>query len=204
MAESLPKLLAERGYECFTDIPLGGKFPNLIAVKDSSLVAFEVKKHFSELDQGIGECLFYLREANQAYIVIPYEEKGYISQISLDILRDSGIGLILSNSVMEVVVEAKTFGNDCRAVIERLRSGTIETPKTRKEKSAAIKNKIVEVLGSHPEGLSICDIAKYIFISRQTATKYIFGLVGEGILIEKDVGTSKRCYLNGVENGKQN
>jgi len=57
------------------------------------------------------------------------------------------------------------------------------------------RERIVENLKGHPEGLTILNIAASIGISRITASKYIFGLVSEGLISQRRVGTAKLCYL---------
>ena len=58
-----------------------------------------------------------------------------------------------------------------------------------------IKNKIVEVLKKHPEGLAIVEIIKILGVSKHTVTKYIYQLVGEDRIYLREVGTAKLCYL---------
>jgi len=57
------------------------------------------------------------------------------------------------------------------------------------------RERIVENLKGHPEGLTILNIAASIGINRITASKYIFGLVSEGLIFQRRVGTAKLCYL---------
>jgi predicted transcriptional regulator len=199
--KKLSEWLKRSGYECFKDYPLGGKFPDVIAVRGSSITAFEIKKHVSELAQAIGQCLFYLREATSAYVVMPSEEVKLLSSLSFDTLRGCGIGLITIKQYVEsqdvenkhdveVFIEAKEFHKNALPLIERLRR---EKAVTRKRKGA--RERIIEILGTHPEGLSMSEISKYSALNRQTATKYIYGLVGEDLICQKSSGTSKLCYL---------
>ena len=55
--------------------------------------------------------------------------------------------------------------------------------------------RIVEVLRQHPEGLTTVDIARLLSSHRHTITKYIYQLVGEGKIRQREVGSAKLCYL---------
>jgi predicted transcriptional regulator len=198
--KKLSEWLEKSGYECFKDFPLGGKFPDIIAIKGSSITAFEIKTHVPELSQAIGECLFYLREATCAYVVMPSEEVKLLSSLSFDTLRGCGIGLITirqdveshdveKNHDVEVFIEAKEFHKNVQPLIERLRREKASS------KKRGARERIIEILRAHPEGLSMSDISKYSALNRQTATKYIYGLVGEDLVCQKSSGTSKLCYL---------
>ncbi len=58
-----------------------------------------------------------------------------------------------------------------------------------------IKERIVELLRKHPEGLTIKEIASSLNLHRQTVTKYILELKGAGIVIRKRVGSATLHYL---------
>lgn len=55
--------------------------------------------------------------------------------------------------------------------------------------------KIIDILRKHPEGLSITDIAKLLQVHRHTITKYIYQLMGAGVIYQRKVGPTKLCYL---------
>ena len=57
------------------------------------------------------------------------------------------------------------------------------------------KERIIDNLEKHPEGLTILNIATTTGINRLTVSKYIFGLVSEGSVIQRKVGPAKLCYL---------
>ncbi len=54
---------------------------------------------------------------------------------------------------------------------------------------------IIENLKKHPEGLTILDLAEVTGMNRATASKYVFGLVAEGIIVQRIIGVAKLCYL---------
>jgi len=58
-----------------------------------------------------------------------------------------------------------------------------------------IKSKILNTLGKHPEGLTILDISKLTGIHRHTATKYVYWLIGAGVVLMREIGRAKVCYL---------
>jgi predicted ArsR family transcriptional regulator len=58
------------------------------------------------------------------------------------------------------------------------------------------KNKILELLKKHPDGLTIADISKELGLHRQTVTKYVFELRGAEIVRTRTVGPATLIYLN--------
>jgi DNA-binding IclR family transcriptional regulator len=58
-----------------------------------------------------------------------------------------------------------------------------------------IRNEIIEILRKHPEGLTLVEIEKILGVSKHTAARYIYQLVGEGLIYQREVGTAKLCYL---------
>jgi len=57
------------------------------------------------------------------------------------------------------------------------------------------KERIVENLKRHPEGLTILDIAEKTGINRVTVSKYVLVLMAEGLMTQRKIGTAKLCYL---------
>ena len=57
------------------------------------------------------------------------------------------------------------------------------------------RERIIDSLKKHPEGLTLWDLAKNTGINRITVSKYIFGMVFEGIVYQRNVGPAKLCYL---------
>jgi DNA-binding IclR family transcriptional regulator len=66
-----------------------------------------------------------------------------------------------------------------------------------------VKERIIDVLKQHPEGLTAVDISKILGSHRHTITKYIYQLVGEGLLYQREVGTAKLCYLKEENNARK-
>ena len=65
----------------------------------------------------------------------------------------------------------------------------------KKNNENLIKKRIEQILSEHPEGLTFVDIAKQLGMHRHSATKYIYELKGSGIVLIRDLGTLKLCYL---------
>jgi len=185
-----------KNFECFYNFPLGGKFPDLIAIKDKELNAFEIKSSAGEIPTAMGQCLFFLNDANKAYIVIPKEEEKLLANSVIETLKNQGIGLIIVDSKIKILVEAKEFHKNNISIIEEIKKRKIII-KTKIK--IDVKNKIVEILKEHPEGLTTVDIAKYTGMTRQSVTKYIYQLLGEGIIYQKKIGTAKICYLKEIK-----
>ena len=57
------------------------------------------------------------------------------------------------------------------------------------------KERILEKLKKHPEGLTIQKISELVGMSRITATKYIHELIGEGKIYQRKIGVAKLCYV---------
>jgi DNA-binding IclR family transcriptional regulator len=58
-----------------------------------------------------------------------------------------------------------------------------------------LKQKIIEMLDEHNEGLSILEISELVGSHRHTVTKYIHELIGAGIIFQRDMGIVKLHYL---------
>ncbi len=63
---------------------------------------------------------------------------------------------------------------------------------------------VIELLKSHPDGLTILEIANSLKANRNTITKYIYELSGAGIISQRKVGTAKLCFFaKHVRGGKK-
>jgi DNA-binding IclR family transcriptional regulator len=58
-----------------------------------------------------------------------------------------------------------------------------------------VREKIIEALKEHPEGLTILNISKIIAMNRITTSKYVYGLMAEDMLYQREIGRAKMCYL---------
>ncbi len=195
MDEGLIKWLINKNYDYFYNFPLGGKFPDLIAIKEKELIAFEFKKRANEIPTAMGQCLFYLENANKVFIVIPKKEKELLSASAIETIKNQGIGLIVNNGSVEVLVNARNFRKNNVSIIEEIKKK--KAGKTEKPHKNNVKESVIEVLKEHPEGLTTVDISKYIGMTRHSVTKYIYQLLGEGTISQREVGTAKLCYLKG-------
>lgn len=68
-------------------------------------------------------------------------------------------------------------------------------------KKIDVKDKVLSILKKHPEGLTTVDISNLIGIGRQSLAKYVYQLVGEGIIEQRTIGTAKLCYVKGRKHG---
>lgn len=57
------------------------------------------------------------------------------------------------------------------------------------------RERIIELLKSRPEGLTILDISNSLNANRNTITKYIYELFGAEIVTQRKVGAAKLCFL---------
>ena len=66
---------------------------------------------------------------------------------------------------------------------------------TDKPSSEDPRGTIIAALRSHPEGLTFKDIASIVGHHRHTVTKYVYELIGAQVILERDIGAAKLCYL---------
>lgn len=57
------------------------------------------------------------------------------------------------------------------------------------------KKRLINILESHPEGLTIESLSHIVGAHRQTITKYIFWLNGAGVVHRRRVGSATLHYL---------
>jgi len=60
-----------------------------------------------------------------------------------------------------------------------------------------VRDRVLNILKKHPEGLTIKDISIEVGMTRHAVTKYIYQLLGEKLIRQREVGTAKLCYLCG-------
>ncbi|MFH0929506.1 MAG: winged helix-turn-helix transcriptional regulator [Candidatus Aenigmatarchaeota archaeon] len=63
-----------------------------------------------------------------------------------------------------------------------------------------VKGRIIATLRVNPDGMTILDISKKVGMSRHAVTKYIYQLLGEKKISQRQIGSAKVCYL---EKGKK-
>jgi len=194
LEENLIKWLKKENFEYFKNFALGGKFPDMIAVKESKIIAFEMKSHANEIPTAMGQCLFYLNSSNKVYIVLPKEEEKLISSSAIETLRENGIGLIIVNDKVNVLIDAKEFKKDNLSIITELKNKK-KPPEKKIKIKIDVRKKIIENLKNHPEGLTAVEISKYIGMSRHSITKYVYQLLGEDSIYQRKIGTAKLCFL---------
>lgn len=58
-----------------------------------------------------------------------------------------------------------------------------------------MKELVTKALKQHPEGLTIAELSKLLKVHRQTATKYLFELMGAGVIRRRWIGAASLHYL---------
>lgn len=185
--ENTLKRIFSESYEFFSDISLGGKIARIVAIKNGKIVAFEFTKHATNIPTAIGQCLHYLSDANRAYIVILSKEKDLIPQSTFDVLKQNGIGLIVSGHEIEILIEAKEFDKNNISVIKQIKKPTVKANHNERE----IKDSIIKILKNNSSGLTISNIAKLAGINRLTSSKYLAILEAEKVIECRKIGVSK-------------
>jgi hypothetical protein len=66
-----------------------------------------------------------------------------------------------------------------------------------------MKDVIIETLRKHPEGLTFKDISDLVGHHRHTITKYVYELIGAQVIVQRDIGAAKLCYLKSCYNGSR-
>jgi Holliday junction resolvase len=194
--------LKEQGYEYTWNFKIGTKTPDIIAFKEKEIAMFEIKKHATEVSKAVGQCLFYLQNANKAYVILPRKEIKKVRLESFELLKKYGIGLVQANKDIKIIIEPKFFQNSNEEVIKKLKSKSLSRIHFSRNDMLSqrgfkreIKDKIFKTLSKHPEGLTFTQIAVEMRMHRHTVTKYVYELKGEGIVFVRDLKTLKLCYL---------
>ena len=191
--------LKEHNYEYTWNMELGGRIPDIIGFNENEIIAFEIKSRPEEIAKAIGQCLFYLNKANKAYVILPSKASKTIPEISLEMLKKHGIGLIRINGQISVLLKPKYFYHDNEEIIKKLKEKSLSLSKP----YSNVKEDILKILKKHPEGLSIVEIEKILGVSKHTTTRYIYQLFGEGLIHQREVGTAKLCYLKDEKNDRK-
>ena len=61
-----------------------------------------------------------------------------------------------------------------------------------------VKEEIIRILETHPEGLTLQNLSNQIGVSRQTIIKYVFELKGSGVIYRRRVGSATLHYLRSI------
>jgi predicted transcriptional regulator len=186
--------LNHKGYKIAKNVFVGSKIPDLIAHKKNEILAFEEKKNASEITDAIGQCLHYLEEANKVFIVLPKKEINSISKETFNVLRKYGIGLIGNGKNIDILITPKKFKSKNKRILVELSKKEVKYNQP-SQLTKKLKDKIIDVLKKHPDGLTILDVARIIETNRNTVTKYIYELSGAGVIEYRKIGTAKLCFL---------
>jgi len=62
---------------------------------------------------------------------------------------------------------------------------------------------VLDAFIKHPEGLTISSLAKATGLHRHTSAKYLYELVGSGIVRQRKIGSAKLCYLKEKVDSKE-
>lgn len=65
-----------------------------------------------------------------------------------------------------------------------------------------VRQRIISILRKNKNGLSITEIADEIGMNRRSVTKYIYQLLGEGLIYHRKIGSAKLCFLK-VQRGRK-
>jgi response regulator of citrate/malate metabolism len=65
------------------------------------------------------------------------------------------------------------------------------------KKKITIRERVIDILEKHPEGLTTVEISAKIGMSRHSVAKYIYQLLGERSIYQRVIGRAKLCYLRG-------
>ncbi len=190
--------LKKHGYWYTWNFKIGTRKPDLIAFNDNEIMVFEFKKSITELSHALGQCLSYRKKSNKSFIVLNSGEVERLSSSSLELFKKYGVGLISVNETVKIIVDSNFSRFTDKRLLKKLKdkgidSTTLSVPKASGEE---LKQKIIDLLKEHPEGLHILGIAQLVGAHRHTVTKYIHELLGAGVVYQREIGTVKICYLH--------
>lgn len=199
MNKNIQKWLEDKGYVCFSNISIGGKFPEIVALNNNDIIAVSIKNQRLEVTKAIGQALHFMQKANIVYVALPKEESEFVSKETKNTLRSAGIGLMTAFPTVNVDIEPKKVKRTNSDLVKRLKA---DVTLDKKPGENHVRERILDLLRDHPEGLPILTISKHMNVTRQTASKYVLALISEGIVKIRKVGPAKLCYLKRV--GKKN
>jgi len=58
-----------------------------------------------------------------------------------------------------------------------------------------IRERLVEVLEGQTQGMTIQELSNFLGVSRNTVSKYIYGLISEDVVYQRKIGPAKLCCL---------
>ena len=61
-----------------------------------------------------------------------------------------------------------------------------------------VRDEIIRILETHPEGLTVQSLSDRIGVSRHTIIKYVFELKGSGTIYRRRVGSATLHYLRSL------
>lgn len=64
-----------------------------------------------------------------------------------------------------------------------------------KRSSKQMKELVIKTLKQHPQGLTVAELSELLNVHRQTATKYLFELIGAKIIRRRWIGAASLHYL---------
>ena len=183
--------LTENGYKYTWNFKLADRIPEIIAFNSKEVVVLEIK--VVDIEKSASKLVEYTEYANKVFLIVSEKTATTLSENMKNLLKTIGIGLIKANGTVEVLIQAKQFSPKNKELIEALKERVIDeqylTP-------SGIRNKIIEILRKHRDGLSISYMAKISGIHRQTLAKYLNQLRSYGAIRIRNLGTLKLCYLN--------
>ncbi len=191
--------LHKTGYKLARNVKINGRTPNFVAFNDNEAVVFETKKDSTKILTVIEHCLRYLTEAIKVYIIIQPGED--LFQKEMDLLKSCGIGLVENSDPIRIILKPKKNHSNIVSLLEKLKENQVSPytllskPKEELHTERSVKDKIIDLLMEYPEGLTTVDIAKALNVHRHTVTRYVYELVGAGIISQRKIGPAKLNYV---------
>ncbi len=182
-AMGVEKWLLSQGYKCFYNVPIKGKFPDILAIRNRQIIAVEIKKVTLEVPLAIGQCMFYKEGASKVYIALPPKEAELLTKATISVLKKNGIGLLKYSKSAAIFVEASDTGIRDSSLIDSL-------TKMQPGRHADIEKTILDVLESNND-IPINQIAKACNVNRITASKYLAVLEAKRLAQSRVIGKAK-------------
>lgn len=182
--------LESEKYIHLENIPVGGKFPDIVALKSKEVTSIEVKVNAQEITKAIGQCLFHSLESNKLFVSIPLNEYELVPENAKKIMKENNIGILGCNkNNVKILINSKYVEKNNSSLIEKInekiKNGVRPAIRDQKDFIRELKKS----LSIQP--MTIDEISKYLGIHRVTASKYLAVMEAKGIVKRRDIGKAK-------------
>ncbi len=99
LSDPVKEYFENRGYKVYTEIPIAGSQIDIIAIKNSFIIAVELKTSLSR--QLICQCIRHQKDCNVIYVAVPVNP----SSRSIELYKKYSIGIMKVSDKVEMILE---------------------------------------------------------------------------------------------------